>query len=52
LILDYPDKASASMGGIVTKLRLRTTRKGEKMAWLTLADATGALGYEGAVRVC
>jgi DNA polymerase III alpha subunit len=27
----------------VTNLRLRLTRKGEKMAWLTLADATGAI---------
>ena len=51
-LVDYPDTAPASVAGIVTNLRLRTTRKGEKMAWLTLADATGALGYEGAVRVC
>jgi DNA polymerase-3 subunit alpha len=27
----------------VTSLRVRNTRKGEKMAWLTLADATGAM---------
>ena len=27
----------------MTNLRLRMTRKGEKMAWLTLADATGAI---------
>jgi DNA polymerase III alpha subunit len=40
---DYPDKASASVRVIVTNLRLRMTTKGEKMAWLTLADATGAI---------
>jgi DNA polymerase-3 subunit alpha len=42
-LVDYPDKAPASISGIVTNLRVRTTRKGEKMAWLTLADATGAI---------
>jgi DNA polymerase-3 subunit alpha len=46
-LVDYPDKAPASVGAIVTNLRLRTTRKGERMAWLTLADGTGAI--EGAV---
>jgi DNA polymerase III alpha subunit len=40
-LVDYPDKAPASVRAISTKLRLRTTRKGERMAWLTLADATG-----------
>jgi DNA polymerase-3 subunit alpha len=42
-LVDYPDKAPASVGAIVTNLRLRMTKKGEKMAWLTLADATGAI---------
>ncbi len=42
-LVDYPDKGLASVGAIVTNLRLRTTRRGEKMAWLTLADATGAI---------
>jgi DNA polymerase III subunit alpha len=42
-LVDYPDKAPASVGAIVTNLHVRTTRKGEKMAWLTLADATGAI---------
>jgi DNA polymerase-3 subunit alpha len=42
-LVDYPDKAPASIAGIVTNLRVRNTRKGEKMAWLTLADATGAI---------
>ncbi len=42
-LVDHPDHASASVGAVVTSLRLRLTRKGEKMAWLTLADATGAI---------
>jgi DNA polymerase III alpha subunit len=42
-LVDHPDKAPASIAGIVTNLRVRNTRKGEKMAWLTLADATGAI---------
>jgi DNA polymerase-3 subunit alpha len=42
-LVDYPDKAPASISGIVTNLRIRNTRKGEKMAWLTLANATGAI---------
>jgi DNA polymerase-3 subunit alpha len=42
-LVDFPDKAPASVGAIVTNLRVRMTKKGEKMAWLTLADATGAL---------
>jgi DNA polymerase-3 subunit alpha len=45
-LVDYPDKAPASVGAIITNLRLRTTKKGEKMAWLTLADATGAIEAE------
>jgi DNA polymerase-3 subunit alpha len=42
-LVDLPDKASASVGAIVTNLRVRMTKKGERMAWLTLADATGAI---------
>jgi DNA polymerase-3 subunit alpha len=42
-LVDLPDKAPASVGAVVTNLRLRLTKKGEKMAWLTLADATGAI---------
>lgn len=42
-LVDLPDKAPASVGAIVTNLRLRTTKKGDRMAWLTLADATGAI---------
>jgi DNA polymerase III alpha subunit len=46
-LVDLPDRAPASVAGIVTALRVRTTKKGERMAWLTLADGTGAV--EGAV---
>jgi DNA polymerase-3 subunit alpha len=42
-LVDYPHKAPASVGAIVTNLRIRNTRKGERMAWLTLADATAAI---------
>jgi DNA polymerase-3 subunit alpha len=42
-LVDYPDKAPVSLAGIVTALRLRTTRKGQPMAWLTLSDGTGGL---------
>jgi DNA polymerase-3 subunit alpha len=42
-LVDFPDHTTASVGAVVTNLRLRLTRKGEKMAWLTLADATGAI---------
>ena len=41
--MDLPDKAPASVGAVVTNLRLRMTKKGERMAWVTLADATGAI---------
>jgi DNA polymerase III alpha subunit len=37
-LVGYADKAPASISGIVTNLRVRNTRKGEKMAWLTMAD--------------
>ena len=42
-LVDYPDKAPASIGGIVTNLGGRNRRVGERVAWLTLADATGAI---------
>jgi len=42
-LVDLPDKTPASVGAVVTNLRLRTTKKDERMAWLTLADATGAI---------
>jgi DNA polymerase-3 subunit alpha len=42
-LVDYPDRAPVSVGAIVTNLRVRMTKKGEPMAWLTLADATGAI---------
>jgi DNA polymerase-3 subunit alpha len=40
---DYPDRARVSVGAVITNLRHRTTRKGQRMAWLTLADGTGAI---------
>ncbi len=42
-LVDLPDRAHSSVGAIVTSLCLRTTKKGDRMAWLTLADATGAI---------
>jgi DNA polymerase III alpha subunit len=39
-LVDLPDRAPASVAGIVTALRVRTTKKGERMVWLTLADGT------------
>jgi DNA polymerase-3 subunit alpha len=42
-LVDLPHNAPVSVGAIVTNLRLRTTKKGDRMAWLTLADATGAI---------
>src|SRR5207248_4084254 len=42
-MVDLPHNAPVSVGAIVTNLRLRTTKKGDRMAWLTLADATGAI---------
>lgn len=40
---DYPDRAPVSVGAVITNLRIRTTKKGQRMAWLTLADGTGAI---------
>jgi DNA polymerase-3 subunit alpha len=42
-LVDHPDRAAVSLAGIVTTLRVRTTKKGEPMAWLTLSDGTGGL---------
>jgi DNA polymerase III alpha subunit len=36
-------KRRPAWGAIITNLRLRTIRKGEKVAWIMLADATGAI---------
>ncbi len=32
-----------SIAGVITTLRIRQTKKGEQMAWLTLTDDTGAI---------
>jgi DNA polymerase III subunit alpha len=32
-----------AIAGVVTTLRIRQTKKGEQMAWLTLTDGTGAI---------
>ena len=42
-LVDYPDKAPISVAGIVTTLRVRTTKKGEPMAWLGLSGGTAGL---------
>jgi DNA polymerase III subunit alpha len=42
-LVDYPDKAPVSVAGIVTTLRVRTTKKGEAMAWIVLSDGTAGL---------
>jgi DNA polymerase-3 subunit alpha len=42
-LADHPDRAEVVAGAVVTALRIRNTRKGEPMAWLTLADGTGAV---------
>jgi len=42
-LADYPDKAPVSVAGIVTTLRVRTTKKGEAMAWIVLSDGTAGL---------
>jgi len=47
VLVDYPDKGPVSVAGIVTTLRLRTTKKGEHMAWIVISD--GSAGLECAV---
>ena len=42
-LVDHPHHAPVSIAGIVTTLRVRQTRKGEEMAWLSIADASGAV---------
>jgi DNA polymerase-3 subunit alpha len=39
----HPHNAVLSIAGVVTTLRIRQTKKGEQMAWLTLTDGTGAI---------
>jgi DNA polymerase-3 subunit alpha len=38
-----PHNAVVAIAGVVTTLRIRQTKKGEQMAWLTLTDGTGAI---------
>jgi len=38
----HPHNAPVTIAGIVTTLRVRQTRKGEEMAWLCIADSSGA----------
>ena len=42
-LTDYADRAPISVAGIVTSLRVRTTKKSEQMAWVVLSDGTGGL---------
>jgi DNA polymerase-3 subunit alpha len=42
-LIDYPDRAQVTVAALITACRVRQTRKGELMAWVTLADATGAI---------
>jgi DNA polymerase III alpha subunit len=42
-LIDYPDRAPVSIAGIVTTLRVRTTKKGEAMAWIVVSDGTAGL---------
>jgi DNA polymerase-3 subunit alpha len=46
-LVDYADKAPVSIAGIVTTLRVRTTKKGEQMAWLVISDGTAGLESAG-----
>src|SRR4029079_15066877 len=38
-----PHNAVVAIAGVITTLRVRQTKKGEQMAWLTLTDGTGAI---------
>ncbi|MBV9600975.1 MAG: exodeoxyribonuclease VII large subunit [Chloroflexi bacterium] len=38
-----PHNTLVAVAGVVTTLRIRQTKKGEQMAWLTLTDGTGAI---------
>ena len=42
-LVDYADKAPVSVAGIVTTLRVRTTKNGEPMAWIVMSDGTAGL---------
>jgi DNA polymerase-3 subunit alpha len=38
-----PHNTVVAIAGVVTTLRIRQTKRGEQMAWLTLTDGTGAV---------
>ena len=39
----HPHNAPVTIAGIITTLRVRQTKKGEEMAWLTITDASGSV---------
>ena len=39
----HPHNAPVTIAGIVTTLRVRQTRKGEEMAWLSITDSSGSV---------
>jgi len=39
----HPHNAPVTIAGIVTTLRVRQTKKGEEMAWLTMTDPSGSI---------
>jgi DNA polymerase-3 subunit alpha len=42
-LIGLPHNAPVTIAGIVTTLRVRQTRKGEEMAWLTITDPSGSV---------
>jgi hypothetical protein len=42
-LVDYPDKAPVSVAGVVTTLHVRTTKKGELMAWIVISHGIARL---------
>jgi DNA polymerase-3 subunit alpha len=42
-LADLPERAPVTVAALITNLRVRRTKKGDLMAWLTLADGTGAI---------
>ena len=39
----HPHNAPVTIAGIITTLRVRQTKKGEEMAWLTMTDPSGSV---------
>jgi DNA polymerase-3 subunit alpha len=39
----HPHNAPVTIAGIITTLRVRQTKKGEEMAWLSIADPSGSV---------